>query len=237
MRNASAISVFAMKHPCSRALICAIAFSIVWYWTVHRSCGMLSLMLDPAGWERWCISQYEPWYVHLGLAFFLRGAARALTMCQEPHGKQENLEVGLTPAGFVLGHISHTKPNPYWCNLNEHLRPNFFYLVHLIHVTSYKLCLVIWMPPFSLILTSNVCILLQSSQIMDTYLFHHRQGHLVLASQLLKTFSAQINVPFRNEPLPDPIAQHHRERWVALENQIISEIIQNYYYSTFATSA
>ena len=105
MRNASAISVFAMKHPCSRALICATAFSIVWYWTVHKSCGMLSLMLDPAGWERWCISRYEPWYVNLGLAFFLRGAARVLTMCQE-HGKQENLEVGLTPAGFVLGHIA-----------------------------------------------------------------------------------------------------------------------------------
>ena len=55
---------------------------------------------------------------------------------------------------------------------NEHLRPNFFYLVHLIYVTSYKLCLVIRTPPFSLILTNNVCILLQSSQIMDTYLFH-----------------------------------------------------------------
>ena len=114
MRNASAISVFAMKHPCPRALICAIAFSIVWYWTVHKSCGMLSLMLDLSGWERWCISRYEPWYVHLGLAFFLRGAARVLTMCQE-HGKQENLEVGLTPAGFVLGHIAaerrHHKPS------------------------------------------------------------------------------------------------------------------------------
>ena len=60
MRNASAISVFAMKHPCPRALICAIALSIVWYWTVHNSCGMLSLMLDPVGWERWCISLYEP---------------------------------------------------------------------------------------------------------------------------------------------------------------------------------
>ena len=35
-----------MKHPCPRALICAIAFSIVWYWTVHKSCGMLSILLD-----------------------------------------------------------------------------------------------------------------------------------------------------------------------------------------------
>ena len=84
---------------------------------------------------------------------------------------------------------------------NEHLRPKFFYIVHLIPVTSYKLCLVIWTPPFSLILTGNVCILLQSSQIMDSYLFHHRQGHLAFASQLLKTLSAQINVLFRNEQL------------------------------------
>ena len=76
---------------------------------------------------------------------------------------------------------------------NEQLRPRILYLFHLIHITSYKLCLVIWTPPFSLILTSNVCILLQSLQTMDTYLFHNRQGHLAFASQLPKTFSAQIN--------------------------------------------
>ncbi len=54
------------------------------------------------------------------------------------------------------------------------MRPDFFYLVHLIHITSYKLYLVTWTPTFLLILTSTVCILLQSSQIMDTYLFHYR---------------------------------------------------------------
>ena len=40
--------------------------------------------------------------------------------------------------------------------------------------------------PFSLILTSKVCILQQNSQIMATYLFHHTQGHLAFASQLKK---------------------------------------------------
>ena len=40
--------------------------------------------------------------------------------------------------------------------------------------------------PFSLILTSKVCILQQNSQIMATYLFHYTQGHLAFASQLKK---------------------------------------------------
>ena len=70
---------------------------------------------------------------------------------------------------------------------NEHLRPNYFYFVHLMHVTSYKLCLVIWMPPFSLLLISNGCILLQSSQIRPIY----RQCHLAFASQLRKLFQCK----------------------------------------------
>ena len=40
--------------------------------------------------------------------------------------------------------------------------------------------------PFSLILTSKVCILQQNSQIMGTYLFHHIQGHLAFAVSLLE---------------------------------------------------
>ena len=163
--------------------------------------------------------------------------------CHSCHRKQLIFHEKHVKTGSFLPHLDSTTENQIHIDttFNEHLRPNFFYLVHLIYVTSYKLCLVIWMPPVSLILTNNVCTLLQSSQITDTYsyLFHHRQGHLAFASQVLKTFSAQISGPFGNEPLlfQDPAAQHHRERRVALENQIISEIIQNYYYSTFATSA
>ena len=83
---------------------------------------------------------------------------------------------------FSTPWFNHSKQNPHLYNYNEHLRPSFFYLVHLIHIPSYKLYLVTWTPPFSLYLTSNVSILLQSSQIMDTYLFHHRQGRLAFAS-------------------------------------------------------
>ena len=45
------------------------------------------------------------------------------------------------------------------------------------------------MPPFLLILTSNIYILQQSSQIMDSYFFHHRKGHLAVISQLLIPFT------------------------------------------------
>ena len=111
---------------------------------------------------------------------------------------------------------------------NEHLRPNFFYFVHLI-ITSYKLCFVNWMPPFLSVLTSNVCILLQNSQIMDTCLFNHRHGHLAFPSQLLKTFSLQRNVLFLQWTAS--VSRSHSleivERWAALENQTISKTIQN----------
>ena len=94
-------------------------------------------------------------------------------------------------------HLDSTRHNQIHIatTYSEHLRPSFFDLVHLI-ITSYKLCFVNWTPPFLSVLTSNVCILLQSSQIMDTYLFNHRHGHLAFASQLLKTFSLQRKVLF-----------------------------------------
>ena len=159
--------------------------------------------------------------------------------CHFCHRQTSNLSRKTCKNWFISSTpwFSHTKPNPYW--YNEHLRPKLFYLAHLIPAASYKLCLVIWTPPFSLILTNNVCILLQSSQIMDTCLFHHRQGHLAFASQHLKTFSAQVNLLFCNEHLlsQHAIAPHHRQPCVALENQAISQIIQNYSYSRFAISA
>ena len=137
-----------------------------------------------------------------------------------PSNKQLIFHEKHVKTGSFLLHLDSAIQNQIHIDTtyNEHLRPKFFYLVLLIHVTSYKLCLVIWTPPFSLILTSNVRILLQSSQIMDTYLFHHRQGHLELTSQLVKTFSAQISGPFRNKPLQyqDPIAHNHRERLLHL---------------------
>ena len=127
-------------------------------------------------------------------------------------------------------HLDSTRHNQIHIatTYSEHLRPSFFDLVHLI-ITSYKLCFVNWTPPFLSVLTSNVCILLQNSQIMDTYLFNLRHGHLAFASQLLKTFSLQRNVLFsqRTASVSRSHSSETVERWAALENQTISKTVQN----------
>ena len=76
---------------------------------------------------------------------------------------------------------------------------NLFCLAYLIRFTFYKLYETLWAPLFLLIATSNVCILVQNSQIMGTCLLHHRQGHIV--SQLLKTFFRANQCTFDNEQL------------------------------------
>ena len=65
---------------------------------------------------------------------------------------------------FPSPHLDSTIPNQIHndTTYNEQLRHNFFHLVHLKHVTSYKVCLAIWTPLFSLVLTSNVRISLRN---------------------------------------------------------------------------
>ena len=90
-----------------------------------------AVLVDASGtcWAVCCVVEWDAgsqWYVELGLASGFRGAASALTVCQK-HGKHKHLEVGLTPAGFILGHIAlkgHIVVNPVsplFCYMEDNL--------------------------------------------------------------------------------------------------------------------